>query len=64
MDDEDLEPCVLSYDEFRSREVLNAWYERKRAHDQQLMGQDQQLIGDAAGWPSGGTAGRSGAPSV
>jgi hypothetical protein len=33
MDDEELEPQVLTYREFQRRRTLLAWHERRRAHD-------------------------------
>jgi hypothetical protein len=33
MDDEELEPEVLSYREFRKRETLLAWERRRQAHE-------------------------------
>ena len=35
MDDEELEPEVLSYREFRNRETLLAWKRRRQAHESQ-----------------------------
>lgn len=34
MDDEELEPEVLSYREFRNRETLLAWERRRQAYDE------------------------------
>jgi hypothetical protein len=38
MDDEELEPEVLSYREFRNRETLLAWERRRQAHESQPLG--------------------------
>lgn len=37
MDDEEdgFEPEILTYEEFRKRETLNAWRQRRRAYEQQ-----------------------------
>ena len=37
MDDEELEPEVLSYREFRNRETLLAWKRRRQAHESQAL---------------------------
>jgi hypothetical protein len=45
MDDEDLEPEVLTYEEFKNRQTLLAWRQRWRAHE---LKQEELLWAGAA----------------
>ena len=45
----ELEPSVLSYAAFQSREALRAWYARKREYEQQHAGPDAAQSGASAG---------------
>ena len=45
----ELEPSVLSYAAFQSREALKAWYARKREYEQQHAGPDAAKSGAGAG---------------
>jgi hypothetical protein len=59
MDDEELEPEVLSYREFRNRETLLAWERRRKAHESQSLGRsDRQFMTP----PRGATAPRASLP--
>jgi hypothetical protein len=42
MDDEELEPEVLSYREYRNRETLLAWERRRQAHESQSLGRSDR----------------------
>jgi hypothetical protein len=42
MHDEELEPEVLSYREFRKREALLAWERRRRAHESAAPGRSDR----------------------
>ena len=44
----ELEPSVLSYAAFQSREALRAWYARKREYEQQHAGTDAPRNGASA----------------
>lgn len=58
MDDEELEPEVLSYKEFRNRETLLAWERRRQAHETQSPGRGDrrgtQFMKQARGAPAPG----------
>jgi hypothetical protein len=45
--DEELEPEILSYREFRSREALLAWQRRRRAFESQSGRRKETRDGDA-----------------
>ena len=56
MDDEELEPEVLSYREFRNRETLLAWERRRQAHESQSLGRSDRRPDQFMKQPRGAAA--------